>query len=499
MKILQMTGISKSFDGNQVLKDLDFSVERGEIHALLGENGAGKSTLLNILAGVLPGDAGTVVFDGVTYHDPSIDQMEAAGLAFVHQELNVINDLTVSENIFFHHELTYPLGFLKRKQMVTQTRELFESLGVDIDPDIKVSQLTTGQKQLLEISRALHMHAKLMILDEPTTALGNDEIDHLFGVLRRLKAEGATFIFVSHKIPEVFQIADSYTVLRNGELVRTGAIADASPLSITRDMVGEQYVNRDVYHGRELGDVVLELRSLTSDAFRDVSLSFRKGEVVALTGLAGSGASEVLQATFGAYPVTSGEVRVHGSVVGGGIPGAARAGIGMLPTNRKENSVIPDVTVLENTYLAEHSLSASHPWISRKQEIARYLALKDTLNIHAPSFDMGVTSLSGGNQQKVFLARWLDTDADIMLFDNPTQGVDVGAKAEIYDLILQLAEGGKTIVINTLEVPEIQKVSDRCVVLYAGEVVATLAHEEINEHDVMLYATNAMSLAESDK
>lgn len=491
-----MTGVSKSFDGNQVLKQVDFAVEPGEIHALLGENGAGKSTLLNILAGVLPMDAGSVVFDGTSYHNPSITQMERAGVSFVHQEINVINDLTVSENIFCNHELTYPLGFLRRKQMLDQTQALFEHLGVDINPAAKVADLTTGQKQLLEICRALHAEAKLMILDEPTTALGNDEIDHLFALLRQLKQDGKAIIFVSHKIPEVFRIADTYTVLRNGELVSHGFIGDTSPVGITTDMVGQRQMNRAGYQARPLGDVVLQVDSLSSTGFSDVSLTVRKGEVIALTGLAGSGASELMQALFGAFAVTSGSIKVHGKAVWGSIPTFARRGVGMLPTNRKENSVIPDVSVLENEYLAQHSLSWRHPYISRKREIAKFDVLRQMLNIKANSHAAPITSLSGGNQQKVFLARWLNTNADIILLDNPTQGVDVGAKEEIYALILDLAAQGKTIMINTLEIPEIQKVSDRCLVLYAGRVVATLAHEAINEHDVMLYATNAINLTE---
>ena len=488
-----MSGITKSFDGNEVLHGVDFSVSKGEIHALLGENGAGKSTLLNILAGVLPMDSGTVVFDGQPYPHPTITQMEDAGLSFVHQELNVINDLTVSENIFFNHEMTFPLGVLKRKAMVAETQALFERLGVSLNPHDKVADLKTGQKQLLEICRALHADAKLMILDEPTTALGNDEIAHLFALLRQLKDEGTSFIFVSHKIPEVFQIADSYTVLRNGELVNRGRIEDTSPLEITRDMVGEHFANKGVYQRRELGDVVLEVHSLTSTAFADVSLTLRKGEILALTGLAGCGASELMQAMFGAFPVESGTVEIHGKPITGMVGDFARHGVGMLPTNRKENSVIPDATVLENVYLAKHSLAFWPPYINKKTELARYEPLRQMLGIKAQDASMGINSLSGGNQQKVFLARWLNTDADIMLFDNPTQGVDVGAKEDIYELILKLAAEGKSIVINTLEIPEIQKVSDRCIVLYAGAVVATLPHDAINEQDVMAYATNAIN------
>ena len=493
MNILEMKNISKAFSGTQALLDVDFAVRQGEIHALLGENGAGKSTLMNILAGVLRADTGTVSFDGTMYPTPSIRQMENAGIAFVHQELNVVNDLTVSENIFLNRELSGAAFLLKKKEMVAQTRGLFEELGVEIDPTQMVGELKTSQKQLLEICRALHTNAKLLILDEPTTALSKDEISHLFDILRNLKKAGKSFVFISHKMPEIFEISDSYTVLRNGRLVSTGSIADTTPFAVTGDMVGEEYADKDTYQPRPLGEVVLELEGLSGHGFEDVSLQVRKGEVVAFTGLAGSGASELLQSMFGAIHSTGGKLSVHGKSVHCSIKNLMKSHVGMLPTNRKENSAIHDMTVLENTYVSEHCLSRTKPFISHKAETDKYGGLKESLNIKANSPHDLITSLSGGNQQKVFLARWLNTNADILLFDNPTQGVDVGAKEEIYQLIGRLAQEGKTIIINTLEIPEIKKVSDRCVVLYAGRVVKVFDHADINERDIMLYSTNAVN------
>jgi ribose transport system ATP-binding protein len=377
--------------------------------------------------------------------------------------------------------------------MIAQTRKLFESLGVELDPTRKVSELKTSEKQLLEICRALHTDAKLMILDEPTTALGNDEITHLFSILRKLKETGRSFIFVSHKMPEIFEIADSYTVLRNGDLISTGKIADVTPFEIICDMVGENYADADVYTERELGAPIIELNDFSGHGFQNVNLSVRRGEVVALTGLAGSGASELMQTMFGALPVTGGTIAVDGKGVRGEIPKFMRRHVGMLPTNRKENSVVPDFSVLDNVALAEHALTGRQQFINRNRELTKYEALKERLNIRAQSPDDAITSLSGGNQQKVFLARWLNIDADILLLDNPTQGVDVGAKGEIYAQILALAESGKTIIINTLEIPEIIKVSDRCVVFYAGKIAVVLDHSQINEQDVMAYSTNAFA------
>ncbi len=493
MHILEMTNVSKAFGGTKALECVDFFVEQGEIHALLGENGAGKSTLMNILAGVIHPDTGCITFDGQQYSSPSINQMEKAGIAFVHQELNVVNDLTVSENIFLNRELVGKNLLLKRKEMVRQTRALFEKLGVEIDPTVMVGELKTSEKQLLEICRALHTNAKLLILDEPTTALSNDEVAHLFGILKALRAEGHSFIFISHKMPEIFEISDRYTVLRNGRLISSGNISEATPHAVTCDMVGEQFADKDVYSPHELGGVVLELKNYTGNCFCNVDLQVRRGEVVAFTGLAGSGASELMQTMFGVLPAEGGSIAVNGQDVRGSIQTFMKHRVAMLPTNRKENSAVPDQTVLENFYLAEHSLSGTKPVIHKKAEHAKYETMRKMLQIKARSPDDAITALSGGNQQKVFLARWLNTDAEILLFDNPTQGVDVGAKEEIYELILEFARAGKTVLINTLEIPEIKKVSDRCVVLYAGRVIRIFDHQEINEKDVMLYATNAIN------
>lgn len=493
--ILNMQGISKSFGGVHALVDVHLEVNRGEIHALLGENGAGKSTLMNVLTGVVPMDAGHIEFDGKVYENPTIRQMEDAGIAFVHQELSVINDLTVYENIFLNRELLNKWRILDKKQMIAKTRELFERLGVDMDPLTMVSELKTSEKQLLEICRALHANAKLLILDEPTTALSNEEISHLFEILKKMKSEGTAFIFISHKMPEIFAIADRYTVFRNGQFVSSGDIKDTDSERITSDMIGQEYADKDVYEPRPLGDVVLKLTKLTGQGFRDVDLEVRKGEIVALTGLAGSGASEVLQTMFGALPIESGTVEVHGKNVTGRISTFMGHKIAMLPSNRKENSVIPDMTILENCQIAEHTLSRRRPVIDHKAEEGKFVKLKDMLRIKSDSPHDPINSLSGGNQQKVFLARWLNTDADILIFDNPTQGVDVGAKAEIYQLILQFAREGKTVIINTLEIPEIKKVSDRCVVLYDGAIAKIFDHDEISEQSVMMYSTNAVAAA----
>ena len=497
MSLLEMHDISKSFFGVTVLDHVDFDVEPGEIHALLGENGAGKSTLMNILAGVHTRDSGTVCFDGKPLERTTVKSSENAGIAFVHQELNLFNDLKVYENIFLRKEITNKFGALNKKAMIAKSREMFDSLGVDIEPTDTVSDLDTSKKQLLEISKALFANAKLLILDEPTTALNNEEIEHLFGIVRKLKAAGKSFIFISHKMTEIFQLADRYTVLRNGRFIKTGLISETNPQDVTRLMVGSHYCDRSVYEVRELGEPILQLKGLSGEGFSDIDLSIRRGEVVGFTGLKGSGISEMMQTIFGVLPIGGGTIEVGGREISkNSIHCAMTHGIAMIAEDRKENSVIPDLTLLENSYIAEHTLTSRHQYIHRGAERDKCQALQTGLNIKSNSPDEMITSLSGGNQQKVIIARWLNTKADIFLMDNPTQGIDVGAKAEIYGLIQELSKNGKTILVNTLEIPEIQKIADRCIVFYHGQIEAELSRDEISEEQVMLCATNAIHAAE---
>ncbi len=493
--ILRMQNICKSFGGARALEQAHLTVRRGEIHALMGENGAGKSTLMNILTGVVPMDEGSIEFDGKAYPHPTIRQMEDAGIAFVHQEIHVINDLTVYENIFLNREIRNKFRVLNSKKMIAETERLFERLGVHIDPLMMVSELNTCEKQLLEICRALYANAKLLILDEPTTALSNEEIEHLFAILRRMKGEGTSFIFISHKMPEIFAIADRYTVFRNGMFVSEGYIAETTSQRMTSDMIGEAYVDTDVYEPRPQREPILALKNLSGKGFQQVNLEIRKGEIIAFTGLSGSGTGALLQAMFGVLPILEGSIELNGKPLHGDVYRFMKRKVAMLPANRKENSVIPDMTILENCQIAEHRLSRRKPIIWRRAEERNFARLRDMLRIKCEGPHDSVNALSGGNQQKVFLARWLNTDADILIFDNPTQGVDVGAKAEIYQLILRFAKEGKTVLMNTPEVAEIKKVSDRCVVFYEGRIAKILSHEEIDEKTVMMYATNAAEIS----
>ena len=496
MELLNMSGIYKAFSGVSVLSGVELHVNVGEIHALLGENGAGKSTLMNILSGSYTADAGTVTFDGADITGSSIKQIEDAGIAFVHQELNLFNDLLAYENIFLGAEETTPWGSLKKRDMANKAAELFERLGVDIDPYALVDDLKPSEKQLLEISRALFRNAKLLILDEPTASLNTDEVEHMFQIVRGLRDKGTSFIFISHKMPEIFDLCDTYTVLRNGKFIANGNISDTTPREVTNLLVGAALSDRDAYEPRELGEEMLRVEHFSGEGFTDVTFTARRGQIIGLTGLKGCGSSELMQGLFGIYHPSGGNVEVCGKKLhGGSIHEAMGAGIAMLPADRKGNSVIPDMSLLENMYLSEHVLSARSFAINTKRENERFEKYGKLLNIKANSSADNINSLSGGNQQKVFLARWLNTDAQVLLLDNPTQGIDVGAKSEIYHLILDLARKGKTVIINTLEIPELREVADVCYVLYEGRVVKELAHDEINEQTVMLYSTNSAASA----
>ena len=382
MSLLQMKNICKSFSGVPVLKNVQLTVEKGEVHALLGENGAGKSTLMNVLTGVFPRDKGEIEFDGKELKNITIKQSENLGIAFVHQELNLFNDLKVYENIFLQKEYTTKFGCLDKKKMIQEAERLFQELGVDIDPTQQVSKLKTSQKQLLEISKALFFKAKLLILDEPTTSLNNDEVAHLFDIVNNLKKKETSFIFISHKMPEIFRLSDRYTVFRNGEYIGSGNIKDTTPEDVTRMMVGEKYSDQDVYEKRPLGDVILELKNFSGEGFRNINLAVKKGSIVGLTGLQGAGSSELMQCMFGVTRAYCGQMRAMGKVMRDhSIHTAMTDGIAMLASNRKENSVIPDMSILENMYLSEHTLSAWKPAISKKKEVERYKKYKEMLNI----------------------------------------------------------------------------------------------------------------------
>ena len=488
---LAMKGIVKSFGANDVLKSVDFHLNEGEICALLGENGAGKSTLMNILGGVLPADRGTIELDGksVTFANPA--QSLNAGIAFIHQELNLINDLPVYENMFIGREIKKKSGFLDHAAMYQKTKELFDKMEIDVDPGAMVSTLDASFKQIVEISRALMMNASIIIMDEPTTSLTDPEIERVFDMLRTLREKKVGVVFISHKLREVMEICDRYTVLRDGVMVADGYVKDTSIPEIARDMVGHEVHTGLKTSKVVLGEEVLRLEGLTQELyFRNVSLSVRAGEVLGVTGLLGDGRSELFRAVFGAQGKYQGQIYMHGKPVTiTSTPQALGLGIGYLPRNRKENGIIKDMNILENGSIVTLPRLTKYGIIQAKEQLAQFLKQKKDLRIKMEKESDSITCLSGGNQQKVVLAKWLSANPALLILDNPTQGVDVGAKEEIYEIILRLADQGVAVVVLCSEAQEIIRLCDRALVMYHGSVCAEVSGETMNEHEMMRLAT----------
>ena len=487
---LEMLGICKSFGANDVLKKVDFSLSGGEICALLGENGAGKSTLMNILGGVLPGDRGEIRLDGapVRFQTPA-DSLHA-GIAFIHQELSLINDLAIYENMFIGRELKTRSGLLDARAMIQKTQEVFDRLELDLDPRTMVRDLDASYKQIVEISRAMMMEASLIIMDEPTTSLTDPEIDRVFDMMRTLKSHGVGIVFISHKLKEVLAVCDCYTVLRDGNMVASGPVAEVTTEDLARFMVGHDVRTENLRQERELGGEVLRGEALGDGVhFRDVSFSVRSGEVLGVTGLLGDGRSELFQAVFGVSPYT-GRLFVEGNEVKVSNPTQAiRLGIGYVPRNRKENGIIKDMSIVENGSMVTLPRLAKWGFLDLARRDQEFDQQVQSLRIKMGKKSDLITSLSGGNQQKVVLAKWLSAHPKVLILDNPTQGVDVGAKEEIYDIILRLAGEGVAVVVLSSEAQEIIRVCDRALVMYHGAIQGEVSGADMNEQTIMHLAT----------
>ena len=491
--LLEMKGITKYFGAVEALKDVDFTVGDSEIHGLLGENGAGKSTLMNILAGAFPPTEGDIYIDGQEIEEMTISKSTDLGIRFIHQELNLVNDLTVFENLFLGEELRTRAGFLDKKAMIARSAEILKRIKLDIDPLALVDDLETSRKQLVEIAKALLFESKLIIMDEPTTSLTNKEIDILFEIMRNLKKDGLSIIFISHKMPELFAICDKYTVLRDGKFIESGYFKDINEQTATNLLVGRSIVDSQLVKDDVRGDVIMSVNNLTSKGyFKDISFDLRKGEVLVITGLHGDGRSELSEALFGARHVSSGSIIMDGEELKlHNIRQVMDAGVGMIPRNRKERSIIKDLSILNNMTIAYLVSKHKKMFISRKDEMERFDRNQKITDIKVDDPDNYITSLSGGNQQKVIVSRWLELDSEVYIMDNPTQGIDVGAKFEIYKLINELARRGKSLIVFSAEFPEIYKIADRCLVMYKGHINARLDRDQLTEVNVMYYATGS--------
>ncbi|MBQ4074583.1 MAG: sugar ABC transporter ATP-binding protein [Clostridia bacterium] len=488
---VSMKGIVKSFGANDVLRKVDFSVKGGEICALLGENGAGKSTLMNILGGVLQLDQGQIELDGkaVAFHSPA--QSLKAGIAFIHQELNLINDLPVYENMFIGREIKKFGGLIDHKEELRQTRELFAKLDIDINPLAQVESLDASYKQIVEISRALMFNASIIIMDEPTTSLTDPEIERVFDMLRTLKTQNVGVIFISHKLREVMEICDTHVVLRDGVLVASGPVKDTTIAQIARNMVGHDVRTEALAQTAQLDKEILRLENLTQEPhYRNVSLSVHAGEVLGVTGLLGDGRSELFRTVFGDGGKYQGRIILDGKPVHIKSTRQALAlGIGYLPRNRKENAIIKDMNILDNGSIVTLKKNTRFGLINRKKQLQDFERQRKELQIKMESPTDMISSLSGGNQQKVVLAKWLAAEPKLLILDNPTQGVDVGAKEEIYDIILRLARQGVAVVVLSNEAQEIIRVCRRALVMYHGDVRAEVSGETMNEANMMRLAT----------
>ncbi len=498
--MLEIQSVSKSFPGVQALRDVSFVVQTGEVHALVGENGAGKSTLMKLLSGVYPDYEGTIFFEGERLALRNPHDAQLRGIAIIHQELNLIPELTVAENIFLGSELHTAFGGLDVSRMQRETSLLLNRFRLAIPPDRPVKWLRVGEQQLAEVAKALALHARLLILDEPTSALSEAEVERLFAVIAGLKQQGVTMIYISHKLDEVFRIADRVTVLRDGEFIGTRLVSETNPQELIRMMVGRSLSDLFPKENVTPGDEVLRVEGLGlapdrrqgSRSLHAISFSLRRGEIVGVAGLMGAGRTELLETLFGVYPRSrvSGRILVAGHEQQFVSPQTAiAAGLAFVTEDRKNQSLIVKLPVAENMTLAALQRFVSRGFIRLRAEAEAVQRSIRQLHIKTPSSTADVATLSGGNQQKVALAKCLLTQPRIFLLDEPTRGIDVGAKAEIYALVSHLAQEGAAVLMASSELPEIMAMCDRVLVLCEGELTAELSRAEATQERIMEAAT----------
>jgi len=473
-----MLGIGKRYPGVVALDGVDLAVRAGEVHIVLGENGAGKSTLMKILAGAVRSDTGTISIGGRRQEFASPRDAQAAGIGIIYQEFNLVPHLTVAENVFLGREPGSACpGLLGRAALMAATAAILGELEVAIDPGAEVHGLGVAEQQMVEVAKALSLNARILVMDEPTSALTDKEIVRLFHLIRSLRSRGVAILYISHRMEELFQIGDRVTVLRDGRLVGTRDIGAITMPELVRLMVGRDLAEHFPKRGAPLGDVALRVEGLgRRGRFADVSLTLRRGEVVGLAGLIGSGRTELARAVFGADRFEVGRVWVKGREVRFRSPRQAiRAGLGLLTEDRKRQGLVLGLDITENTCLASLDRFSRGGWMRAGGERAEAARLADELRVKTPDLRQRVVNLSGGNQQKVVLAKWLCRRADILLFDEPTRGIDVGAKVEIYELINRLAAEGKAILMISSDLPEVLGMSDRVLVMCRGRLAGEFA------------------------
>ena len=486
--ILTMKDIDKSFPGVHALDHVNFEVRRGEVHALMGENGAGKSTLMKVLTGIYQKDSGSITYKGqeVAFHNTR--EAQDNGVVIVHQELNMVGDLTVAQNIFIGREPKKGIR-VDDKKMIEDSKKLFQDLNIDIDPREKMSNLTVGKQQMCEIAKAISYNSKVIVLDEPTSSLTAPEVEKLFKMMRQLKAQGISLIYISHKMDEIFEICDQISVLRDGNLVMTKKAEDTNMNELITAMVGRTLDNLYPKEFGTKGEVWLEAKGLNeAGVLHDVSFKAHAGQITGFAGLVGAGRTETMRAVFGADKLDSGEIYVKGEKVHIRTPkDAIKRKIAFLTEDRKGQGLVLNLDVRTNLVLANMKGFSNGPFLDKDRIEQAGNDNVSALKIKTPSLNEVVGQLSGGNQQKVVIGKWVNTDADIFIFDEPTRGIDVGAKIEVYRVMNDLVKAGKCVIMVSSELPEILAMSDHVVVMRGGRVMADIDRDtpHFNSEDIM--------------
>jgi len=489
---LRLDGVTKRFGGTLALDRVQFDLHAGEVHALVGENGAGKSTLMNILAGTVARDAGRIILDGEEIEIGSPNEARAHGIAIIHQELNTVPSMTVAENLALGHEPRTRFGSLDRRALVESARRDLARIGAAIDPRRELGELSVGMQQMVEIARTVSENARILVLDEPTAALTRSEANELYAIINDMRAAGVGLIYISHRMEEVWQLADRVTVFRDGRYVGTREKSEISPPDVIRMMVGRS-LDELFHHDRshDIGEVVLDVQNLTGDGVGPVDLQVRAGEVVCLAGLIGSGRSEVARLIFGADKKYDGTVVVHSRKSNITSPRSAiSAGIGMVPESRKDQALFLGHSVENNISISSLPARTRGGVLDRRNIRKDVAAQMKRLRLRTNAVSLPVGALSGGNQQKAVLGRWLMRESDVLILDEPTRGVDIGAKSEIYEVIDELAARGKAILVVSSDLPEALGISDRVLVMRGGRIVQELTSRTATEEDVMHHATD---------
>ncbi|URN93383.1 MAG: sugar ABC transporter ATP-binding protein [Candidatus Pristimantibacillus lignocellulolyticus] len=490
MKV-EMSDIYKSFGANRVLTGVDFELREGEVHALMGENGAGKSTLMNILIGLHKRDQGTIIIDGQETYFANPKEAEKRGIAFIHQELNVWRDMTVLDNLFIGKEMSTSIGLLNMKEMSDLANKQFKKLSVTIPLNQEAGECSVGEKQMIEIAKALMTDAKVIVMDEPTAALTEREIQKLFEVIASLKKEGVSIVYISHRMEEIFAICDRITVMRDGKTVDTKPIPETNFDDVVKKMVGRELTDRFPVSQSKPAEVVLEVKNASKKGqFKDVNFSVRSGEIVGFSGLMGSGRTEMMRTIFGLDSLDRGEIWVKGKKVLIRNPNdAMKVGIGFVTEDRKDEGLVLDFSVRDNMVLTNLYSFAPRGVINNKKEQQFVDILIKRLHIKTQSSSTLVRNLSGGNQQKVVIAKWIGIGLSVLILDEPTRGVDVGAKREIYQLMNELTQRGVAIIMVSSELPEVLGMSDRIFVVHEGKISGELTKQEATQENIMRLAT----------